>query len=67
LNISLTNNQVRLSWPLSAGNFGLQTKSNLVSQTIWTDLTNSSSTNGSQVTVTLPVTGTNRFFRLKGQ
>ena len=67
LKIALTNNQVVLSWPASAGNFGLQMATNLLSQANWATVTNNSATNGSNVSVTLPVTGTNRFFRLRSQ
>jgi uncharacterized repeat protein (TIGR01451 family) len=67
LNLALTNNQVVLFWSTNAGNFGLQMATNLVSQTSWAAITNNYATNGSQVTITLPVSGTNRFFRLKGQ
>ncbi|HWF19109.1 MAG TPA: hypothetical protein VG754_07570, partial [Verrucomicrobiae bacterium] len=67
LNIALTNSQVLLSWPSTIGNFGLQTTTNLVSQTSWTAATNVPVTNGGTIIVALPVTRTNQFFRLKGQ
>ena len=68
LNIALTNqNQVVLSWPSSAGNYGLQATTNLVSATNWAALVNTLATNGNTISVTLPVTKTNEFFRLKSQ
>lgn len=68
LNIALTNqNQVVLSWPSSAGNYGLQATTNLVSATNWAALVNTLATNGNTISVTLPVTKTNEFFRLKNQ
>jgi prophage DNA circulation protein len=68
LNIALTNqNQVVLSWPSSAGNYGLQATTNLVSATNWAALVNTLATNGNTISVMLPVTKTNEFFRLKSQ
>jgi hypothetical protein len=67
LNIALTNNQVLLSWPSSAGNFGLQVTTNLVSTASWSAVVNAPTTNGSTITVTIPVTRTNQFFRLESQ
>jgi hypothetical protein len=58
------NNQVLLSWPSSAGNYGLQTTTNLVSSGSWAAVANAPTTNGSTITVTLPLTRTNQFFRL---
>jgi RHS repeat-associated protein/uncharacterized repeat protein (TIGR01451 family) len=67
LNIALTNNQVLLSWPSSAGNFGLQVTTNLVSSANWSAVGNAPTTNGNTITVTIPVTKTNQFFRLENQ
>jgi uncharacterized repeat protein (TIGR01451 family) len=67
LSIALTNNQVLLSWPSSAGNFGLQMTTNLVSSATWSAVGNSTTTNGSTISVTMPVTKTNQFFRLEHQ
>jgi uncharacterized repeat protein (TIGR01451 family) len=65
LNIALTNNQVLLSWPSSAGNYGLQMTTNLVSSPSWSAVANAPITNGGTITITLPVTGTNQYFRLR--
>ena len=65
LNIALTNNQVLLSWPSSAGNYGLQMTTNLVSSASWSAVGNSTTTNGNTISVTIPVTKTNQFFRLE--
>ena len=65
LNITLTNNQVLLSWPASAGNFGLQATTNFASSASWSTVATMPTTNGSAITVTLPVTSTNQFFRLR--
>ena len=65
LNIALTNNQVLLSWPSSAGNYGLQVTTNLASSASWAAVANASTTNGSTIRVNLPVTRTNQFFRLR--
>ena len=65
LNIALTNNQVLLSWPSSAGNYALQVKTNLAPSASWSAVATAPTTNGSAVTVTLPLTKTNQFFRLR--
>ena len=68
LNIALTNDhQVVLSWESDAGSFSLQTKSDLVTQVDWKDVTSQSTTNGRTISVTFPVAGTNQFFRLRGR
>jgi len=65
LNIALTNNQVLLSWPSSAGNFGLQVTTNFIASASWATVANAPATNGSTISVSLPVTRTNQFFRLR--
>ena len=67
LSITLSRNHVALSWPVSGANYVLQTTTNLVSQASWVSVTNTPTAAGSLETVTLPVTGTRQFFRLKGQ
>jgi hypothetical protein len=64
LSIALTNNQVLLSWPSSAGNYGIQVTTNFVPSATWATLANASTTNGSSISVPLPVMKTNQFFRL---
>ena len=51
----------------SAGNFGLQVTTNLVSSANWSAVGNAPTTNGNTITVTIPVTKTNQFFRLENQ
>jgi len=64
LNIALTNHQVLLSWPSSAGNFGVQQTTNLALPATWSTVSNAPTTNGSTITIPIPVTRTNQFFRL---
>jgi RHS repeat-associated protein/uncharacterized repeat protein (TIGR01451 family) len=65
LSIALTNNQVLLSWPSSVGNYGLQVTTNIVSTASWGAVSNAPTTNGSTISVTIPVTQTNQYFRLQ--
>jgi RHS repeat-associated protein len=67
LTIALTGQQVFLAWPTNAGNYFLQTTTNLSSQSIWNVVTNTPSVMGSSNAVTLPVTITSQFFRLQNQ
>jgi hypothetical protein len=67
LTIALTGQQVILSWPTNAGNYVLQTTTNLVSQASWSAVTNTPSIIGSSDAITLPVKGATQFFRLKSQ
>ncbi|MGO8698702.1 MAG: hypothetical protein ACLQVY_13395, partial [Limisphaerales bacterium] len=67
LNISLTNNQVILSWATNAGIYGLQSTTNLIPQTNWNTVTNNPSVICSSNSVTLPITNRSQFFRLQSQ
>src|ERR1039458_4451294 len=57
---------VILSWPTNATGFPftLQATTNLVSQAVWTTVSPASAVVGGQNTVTNPISGTQRFYRL---
>jgi hypothetical protein len=54
---------VVLSWPIAPG-FHLQSTTNLV-PTSWSNVSQTAVTNSDHLTVTLPISGTRQFFRLK--
>jgi hypothetical protein len=54
-----------LSWPLSAQNFSVQTTTNLADPNSWTTLPNVPAIVNLQDTVTNPISGAMRFYRLK--
>jgi hypothetical protein len=62
LAIKTSNTNVNLSWPLFAAKYQLQSTTNLLSA--WSFVQQTPSTNGEQITLTLPQNGTQRFFRL---
>jgi hypothetical protein len=57
---------IQLSWPVSGGSFALQTKVLLEAST-WDYVNATITTNGGVVMVTLPITDTQRFYRLQQQ
>ena len=62
----LSNNTLVLSWPLSGAGMRLVTSSNLTSG-LWSNVTNSLSSTGAVVSVSLPILpGPARFYRLQG-
>jgi hypothetical protein len=63
LKISKVGTSVVVSWPASATNFVLESSSSLA--TGWTAVTNAPATNQQVVSVTLPMAGDQKFFRLK--
>ncbi|HXR47355.1 MAG TPA: RHS repeat-associated core domain-containing protein [Candidatus Limnocylindrales bacterium] len=65
LNITLTNYQVLLSWPVVPDGFALETTSNLVLQSSWLAVTNTPVVVGDQKTVTADITGSSKFYRLR--
>lgn len=65
LQISLSGNQVTLTYPLSAADFVLQEAGALPGA--FTDVSTPRTTNGANLQVTLPLGPTNQFFRLKQQ
>ncbi len=55
-----------ISWPLTVDGFALQVSAtNSLSAMVWTNVVATPVTNGSEVTVTLPVTDDTKFFRLR--
>ncbi len=64
LQINLVGSQVQLSWPAYATGFVLESNPNL-GTTNWNAVTDVPATNGTQVFLSEPVTGTNQFYRLR--
>ncbi len=64
LQISLVGGQAQLSWPVSATGFMLESNPNL-GTTNWTAVTDAPATNGIQIFLSEPITGTNQFYRLR--
>jgi hypothetical protein len=63
LSIAPAGSNVLLSWPLTAASFRLQASGSLTN--LWSDLVTPLTTNGNQVTATIPFQGAQQFFRLK--
>lgn len=63
LAIVATDTNMTLSWPMFAANYQLQSTANLVSE--WTFVPQTPSTNGDTISVTLPASASQQFFRLK--
>ena len=66
LAVSVSAQQMVLSWPQGATNYLLQTTTNLAPGTAWVDVSNAASLMG-QFIIPLPVTGPQAFFRLHSQ
>src|SRR6185503_3858923 len=62
LAIVSTDTDVTLSWPLFAVNYQLQSSTDITGP--WTAVSQTASTNGNQLTVTVPQNGLQQFFRL---
>jgi hypothetical protein len=62
LTITTSATNVNLVWPLFAAKYQLQSSTNLLGA--WSFVTETASTNGDQITVTLPQGPTQQFFRL---
>jgi hypothetical protein len=67
LTVTLTNQQVLLSWPEGASTYHLESATNLVLPGSWAAVTNVPVPVNGQETVTLPASGLQRFFRLHSQ
>jgi len=65
LAIKPTGTNVTLSWPVGFPNAHLQSATNLAASVVWSNVTQTVTTNGSQVSVTLPASGAKKFFRLQ--
>jgi len=63
LSINRTGTNVALSWPIAPG-YHLQSTTNL-SPTSWSNVTQTPLTNSDHLVVTLPISASNQFFRLK--
>lgn len=65
LQAEASSNGLKVSWPLTAQNFNLESTTNLVATNSWTAVTNVPAVVDLQNTVTNPISGEARFFRLK--
>jgi hypothetical protein len=54
-----------VSWSSAASGYQLWSATNLVSPVVWSNVTNASSTNGNTISVLVPVSSGQRFFRLQ--
>ena len=65
LSMTHDGNTITVSWPLTATNFSLQSIINTVLSTGWSNLPGPFDTNSGVNSVTVPISGTNQFFRLQ--
>jgi len=65
LSITLAGTNAMVFWSSSAAGFHLQSTTNLVSPAAWSNGTQTLSTNGSIISVLVPVSGRQQFFRLQ--
>lgn len=65
LNILPSGPNMTITWPAGFAGYQLQTTSSFQSSTTWSNVTQSPSTNGAQLTLVLPKSATQQFFRLK--
>jgi hypothetical protein len=64
LAIAPAGTNVLISWPSSAAGFQLQSNTNLVSANSWMPVSQTLSTNGNVISVLVPESGSQQFFRL---
>jgi len=64
LRISLSGSQAAVSWPTGFPSFVLESSDNLT-RTDWSSVSQTPTTNGTQITVTVPVDSTDKFYRLR--
>jgi uncharacterized delta-60 repeat protein len=67
LSIARLNASMNLSWPTNALNFQLQESTNPALPAAWVLATQSRVTNGARISVTVPASAQQKFFRLKSQ
>jgi hypothetical protein len=67
LGIARSNAFAVLSWPAAFGNFQLQESTNLTLANAWSSIVSARSTNNDFISVTTPVIGVRKFFRLNSQ
>jgi YD repeat-containing protein len=66
IQVSIAGNNLNMSWPLaSAGDFTLQYADSLTPPILWSNVVTTVTTNADILSVTLPTTNSQRFFRLK--
>jgi hypothetical protein len=65
LNITVTNGNATLSWPAWAAGFALQAAGGTLPAAGWTNVLNPAQTNGSDISVSLPIPGHGEYFRLQ--
>jgi hypothetical protein len=63
LKVTQANGSLVLSWPASATGFGLESSANLTSNS-WTSASGAATTNATDITVTIPTSGSQQFYRL---
>jgi hypothetical protein len=64
LAIALVGTNAMVSWSSAAAGYQLQSATNLNSSAVWSSVTQTLSTNGSVISVLVPVSGGQQFFRL---
>jgi hypothetical protein len=64
LNLSLSGQNLALSWPSAAGDYVLQQTASLTPPIAWTNITPTLATNGNQITALLPTASGPGFYRL---
>jgi len=67
LSIARSNAFVLVSWPVSGTNFRLEENTNLSLANDWSAVGETPSTNNNFISVSLPATGSRKFFRLRSQ
>ena len=65
LSLQPVGTNMTVSWPSSAAGYQLQASPSLQSSAVWTNVTQTPSTNGSLVYLALPMSGVQEYFRLK--
>ncbi len=64
MNIRLVGTQAIISWPVWAADFSL-VSSPVLPATTWTPVSGPLTTNGTEIRMTVPITGTQQYFRLR--
>jgi len=64
LSVKAVGNNIQLAWPEWAGDFTLESTPSLPAST-WTVVSGTRITNDSIITITLPITGTQQYYRLR--
>ena len=65
LTITLSGRNATISWPGTATGYQLQSAANLTTSTVWTNVTQTPSTNGNTISVLMPASTGRQFFRLQ--